>query len=92
MQADRDRLVELESAFWAQSVAQEIVDEFSDAAAIDTASYRICGFVDAAARLALADPEVARRIGEQMAPPREMDHELAEQIAERARASVGTKP
>lgn len=60
---------------WATLVAREIVIEYSDAAAIDTGSYRVCGFVDAAAKLALEDSDVARRIGEKMEPRREVDRD-----------------
>jgi hypothetical protein len=54
---------------WGRRVAQEIIDEFADAAAIDTASYKVCSFVDAAARLALLDSNFAKLIGEAMEPP-----------------------
>jgi hypothetical protein len=58
---------------WGRRVAQEIIDDWADAAALDTACYRICSFLDAAAKLALEDSTVARRIGAIMEPPREMD-------------------
>lgn len=58
---------------WGRRVAQEIIDEHSDAAALDTACYRVCSFVDAAAKLALLDRSFARLLGASMEPPREMD-------------------
>jgi hypothetical protein len=36
-------------------------------------SYKVCSFVDAAARLALLDSNFAKLIGEAMEPPRSMD-------------------
>ncbi|NRP70619.1 hypothetical protein ILFOPFJJ_01500 [Ensifer psoraleae] len=65
--------VEFDAGSWGRRAAQEIVDEYSNAAAIDTACYRVCSFVDAAAKLALADSSVALRIGEMMDPPRSFD-------------------
>lgn len=58
---------------WAQKVAREIIEEYCDAAAIDTGSYKICGFLIAAAEVALKDVVFAYRIGEIMEKPRWMD-------------------
>lgn len=58
---------------WGRRAAQEIVEEYGDAAAIDTACYRACGFVLAAAKLALLDDNFAKLIGMNMEPPREFD-------------------
>lgn len=62
-----------EAEAWGLRVAREIVADYGDAAAIDTACYRVCGFVIAAAHLALVNPSIARLIAESMEPPREMD-------------------
>lgn len=63
----------LDPATWGKRVAHEILCEYGDAAAIDTACYRVCSFIESAARLAIADSTVARLIGERMEPPRKMD-------------------
>lgn len=61
------------NAAWAQRAAREIVANFSDEAAVETANYRECGFIMQAALLALSDEKVAARIGQMMEPPREID-------------------
>lgn len=58
---------------WARGAAQRLVDEFSDAVAIETAHYRLGGFILAAAALALEDASVAKRIAAKMEPPRIKD-------------------
>lgn len=70
---ESDTLAAKEAEKWGLRVAREIVDEYGDAAALDTACYRICSFVQAAAQLALLDRSVARIIGASMESPREMD-------------------
>lgn len=50
-------------ADWAKSAAQRLLKDFGSAGAIETANYQLCGFILAAASLAVADPEVAARIG-----------------------------
>lgn len=71
---DRDKKTEAAATFdvaeWGQRAAQEIMDEHAGAAALDTADYMVCSFVEAAARLALADKTIAERIGALMEPPR----------------------
>lgn len=57
---------------WARDAARKILDEFGNTASIDTANYQLCGFIIEAARLALEDAKVARRIGERMEPEREL--------------------
>lgn len=56
---------------WAQDAAGQLL-EMRDDAAIDTACYQKCGFVLAAAQIAISDPEVAERIGALMEPERRM--------------------
>lgn len=50
--------------------AERLRVEFADSAAIETANYQICGFIMAAARVAIEDREVAARIGALMEPRR----------------------
>lgn len=57
-------------AAWAVEAARDLLSKFSREASIDTANYRLCGFISAAARLASDDDDVARRIGALMEPPR----------------------
>jgi len=58
---------------WAIKAARRLKDEFEFASSIDTANYQLCGFIMAAAELALEDDEVARRIAEKMEPERRAD-------------------
>lgn len=58
---------------WSIRAAQDILDHFEDAAAVDTANYRECSFIIEAARLVLADQSAAKRIGEAMERPRGSD-------------------
>lgn len=67
---NKDNLIGNKARMWAEYAAKGIIDEFDDAAAIDTAGYIPCGFFMAAAKLAVENPEVARMIGERMEPPR----------------------
>jgi hypothetical protein len=60
----------LRDAAWSQGAARIILDKFEDAAAIDTANYRLCGFIIAAAKIALEDEDIAVRIAESMEPER----------------------
>ncbi|KAF0137359.1 MAG: hypothetical protein FD152_534 [Xanthobacteraceae bacterium] len=55
---------------WARENAEAILDEFEDAAAVDTGHYGLCGFIIAAARVALRDPVFAKEVGALMEPER----------------------
>ena len=66
MKVDRDSETQRE---WALGAAEQL-NEMRDDAAIDTGSYHLCGFIQAAATLALSDPELAARIGALMEPER----------------------
>ncbi|MGZ8395514.1 MAG: hypothetical protein ACXW3X_02460 [Rhodoplanes sp.] len=55
---------------WAEDAARRLIERFSDSAAIDTADYQLCGFILAAATVALEDQGVAARIGALMEPMR----------------------
>jgi len=62
-----------ESARWAKRAASEIIENYADAVAIETANYRECSFIIEAAKLALVDDRVAARVGELMEAPRALD-------------------
>lgn len=69
-------MTDFNSGEWAAKAAREILNNHESAAAIDTANYRECGFIIEAAKLALADPVFAARIGAAMEPPRGLRGEL----------------
>ena len=56
---------------WAQEAAEDLWGMRKDAC-IDTASYHLCGFIEAAAMLTKDDPDLAERIGRLMEPERVM--------------------
>lgn len=55
---------------WARQAAERLLIEFENAAAIDTANYQLCGFILAAATVAIEDDAVAQKIGDLMEPER----------------------
>jgi hypothetical protein len=55
---------------WAREAAAKLLNEFADAAAIDTANYQLCGFILAAAKAALEDAAVAHKVESLMEPQR----------------------
>jgi hypothetical protein len=55
---------------WAQTAARKIIEKYADVAAIETANYQECGFIMAAAKLALSDDAIASRIARLMEPHR----------------------
>jgi hypothetical protein len=55
---------------WAREAAKKIVENYADSAAIDTANYQECGFIMAAAELALSNESFATQIAQRMGPPR----------------------
>jgi chemotaxis signal transduction protein len=71
MDRRRNQIVSaVDPAAWARHAARQIIENHGDAAAIDTANYRECGFIIEAAKLALRDASIANQIGKGMEPPR----------------------
>jgi hypothetical protein len=60
---------------WARHAARMIIERHGDASAVDTADYRECGFIIAAATVALANESFAAAIGDRMEPKRSGDHD-----------------
>jgi hypothetical protein len=58
------------SAEWARMAAVESVDHIAREHCLSTASYTICGLMEAAAKLVMEDDAFAARIGALMEPPR----------------------
>lgn len=59
------------NAEWARTGADRIIKNHGDEGAIDTANYIECGFIIAAAQLALENAEFAALIGTKMEPDRQ---------------------
>lgn len=57
---------------WTRMAARRLLDEFGEAAAIETADYQLCSFVLAAAEVALKSTEFARHVGELMGSKRDV--------------------